>query len=116
MVPSLAQRGTRKNSHNASNCCSTISRLGRARRRQNVTIFSSGVAITRNRPRQNADEAWITFLSDIKPDSRYGLSPIVPFQFSAEVRIDRLTRSLAPLQAKPGILSGGVSSILRNLL
>lgn len=39
-----------------------------------------------NKPRQIADGACFTLLSDIKPDAFYGLSPIVPFQLWAEVQ------------------------------
>jgi hypothetical protein len=56
-------------------------------RARNLTGLSSGALLKRKKPRQIADEACSIFLPDIKSDSRYGLSPIVPFQFWAEVRV-----------------------------
>jgi hypothetical protein len=46
-----------------------------------VTDQSSNtrIAANENKPRQIADGARFTFLSDIRPDARYGLSPIVQF-------------------------------------
>lgn len=40
----------------------------------------------KDKPRQIADGALPILASDIRPDIFYGLSPIVPFQFWAEVR------------------------------
>ena len=45
-------------------------------------------AETKNKPRRRLHRAGLAnSLSDIRPDSCYGLSPIVPFQFWAEIRV-----------------------------
>jgi hypothetical protein len=42
----------------------------------------------KNKPRrQSLPAGFVIFLSDIRPDSRYGLSPIVQFRLWAEVRV-----------------------------
>jgi hypothetical protein len=62
-----------------------------------------------NRFRRISGGTCFILVSDIRPDSFYGLTPIVPFQLWAEIRA--LNRILAPHQAKPGSFSGGVTSI-----
>src|ERR1700733_2398725 len=75
-----------KNSIYPSNYCRMISVSGSANnaREPDVSVIRF---LIRKKPRQIADEACSIFVSDIKPDSEYGLSPIVPFQLWAAVRV-----------------------------
>jgi hypothetical protein len=67
-------------------------------------------SIRKDKPRQIADGALPILASDIRPDIFYGLSPIVPFQFWAEVRCFKPGLGFAG-PAEPGLFSGGVTSI-----
>ncbi|HEU0096452.1 MAG TPA: hypothetical protein VFQ52_08350, partial [Rhizomicrobium sp.] len=52
----------------------------------NVLLREGQVPSEKDKPRQIADGALPILASGIRPDIFYGLSPIVPFQFWAEVR------------------------------
>src|SRR3954466_4290530 len=58
------------------------------------------IADTKNKPRrQSLPAGFVIFLSDIRPDARYGLSPIVQFQLWAEVRVFTPGLGSAPSEA-----------------